>query len=461
MPEVDPIVVLATGQSNFVRKETYSWSPPANLQVWNWSGADGNVGTAFEAADETRINTTWAFAAEIAKANPLRQVLVVTVAFGRAISYWLPGTPAPDVWANLTANIVPALAAAGVSTVDYLLWWQGESDAASPSSYLANFETLIARFRAESWFPVETPIVIFGIANSTVAASAYHGPMNQVLARCAATDPDRRLFVYTAALPAALWDGIHMFAAGYRAAGVLAAHTVMSGVGRHTGAGPIYDPELARWGFGTEKPKAKVDISLNAGDLPDTVSNSSTGLRVAGADATGLNIEYDSFGSVIGLIGRRANGTAASPSALTSGAVILNLNSRGYGATGYSTPRAAIQFMASENWTDSAQGCEFRLWTTKIGTATLSERLRVKDTGALAHRAGAQEIVTEDSLLVDRPYTVATLPAGVTGASVWCSDCRVFDGAGNREGVGAGTGGAVSWNGSAWVISGTNVVAAA
>lgn len=58
-------------------------------------------------------------------------------------------------------------------------------------------------------------------------------------------------------------------------------------------------------------------------------------------------------------------------------------------------------------------------------------------------------------------YTVAALPAGTTGAMVFATNCRMFNGAGVQEGAGAGTGGLVTYNGTAWKIAGTNVTAVA
>lgn len=59
-------------------------------------------------------------------------------------------------------------------------------------------------------------------------------------------------------------------------------------------------------------------------------------------------------------------------------------------------------------------------------------------------------------------YTVATLPAaGTAGRAVYCSNARMFNGAGILEGAGAGTGGLVTDSGSAWRIAGTNVTASA
>src|SRR6185436_2153308 len=68
-----------------------------------------------------------------------------------------------------------------------------------------------------------------------------------------------------------------------------------------------------------------------------------------------------------------------------------------------------------------------------------------------------------DTLLVGGlSYTVANLPSTAkAGSNVFASNCRVFNGTGTREGAGSGTGGLVTWNGSAWTVAGTNVAAAA
>ncbi len=59
-------------------------------------------------------------------------------------------------------------------------------------------------------------------------------------------------------------------------------------------------------------------------------------------------------------------------------------------------------------------------------------------------------------------YTVTTLPAaGTAGRMVFASNCRMFNGVGLQEGTGAGTGGLVTDNGTAWKIAGTNVTAIA
>lgn len=71
-------------------------------------------------------------------------------------------------------------------------------------------------------------------------------------------------------------------------------------------------------------------------------------------------------------------------------------------------------------------------------------------------------VIDNNRIFRNRVYTVGTLPAaGTAGRVTYCSDLRVFNGAGTQEGAAAGTGGLVVDNGSAWKIMGTNVTAVA
>jgi hypothetical protein len=78
---------------------------------------------------------------------------------------------------------------------------------------------------------------------------------------------------------------------------------------------------------------------------------------------------------------RRANGTAAAPSALVSGDMIGNFNFLGYGSTGFTLSRAAIQAITTENWTDTANGTSFAFTTTPNGSTVPLERMRVDQSG--------------------------------------------------------------------------------
>ncbi|UGX98222.1 hypothetical protein G6321_00025095 [Bradyrhizobium barranii subsp. barranii] len=63
----DPIVILATGQSNFVRDLTLAWSPASNLFEWNYDGIDGHAGTAFVAPSATTVSAPRRYASEVAR----------------------------------------------------------------------------------------------------------------------------------------------------------------------------------------------------------------------------------------------------------------------------------------------------------------------------------------------------------------------------------------------------------
>lgn len=77
------------------------------------------------------------------------------------------------------------------------------------------------------------------------------------------------------------------------------------------------------------------------------------------------------------------------------------------------------------------------------------------------HFDNTTDVTTLGGPLVYKSYTVAGLPTGSAGMTVYCSNLRVFNGAGTQEGAGLGTGGTVTHNGTAWKISGTNVTAVA
>jgi hypothetical protein len=98
-------------------------------------------------------------------------------------------------------------------------------------------------------------------------------------------------------------------------------------------------------------------------------------------------IDVDGYGSTVGInfIGRRAEGTPASPTGLLAGDNIMTMQGRGYGKTGFSvSSRANMKFFASQNWTDTAQGTYITLATTANNTssnASATERMRIDNVG--------------------------------------------------------------------------------
>ena len=78
---------------------------------------------------------------------------------------------------------------------------------------------------------------------------------------------------------------------------------------------------------------------------------------------------------------RRARGTMAAPSAILSGDVIGWIFGDGYGATAWPEIGSGINFVATENWTDTALGSRIGLYTIQNGTNIEVEAMRIDQSG--------------------------------------------------------------------------------
>lgn len=130
-----------------------------------------------------------------------------------------------------------------------------------------------------------------------------------------------------------------------------------------------------------------VTVNLNATAPTDDISGTVT--RSVGADGVATIDLIDGIGAGPQYIMRRANGTNGAKTGLITGNAIAIISARGYGATTYSGNRAQFRLVASENWTDSAQGTHAEISTTPIGTATAVSSFSVNDIGVRSNRVGA------------------------------------------------------------------------
>lgn len=308
----NPIIVLVSGQSNAANVRTgYAWTPQTNVYVWNATGTA--IGTAFVSPDNTQMSFPIAYANEIARQAPKRDVFVIVGARpGMPISGWMADRPLPegvtDVYALTKSRIEAALAVLGATEITDFAWWQGESDAAAPGNYQAAFETVMARFQAESWFPLQTNALIMGVVPTAVNGSGIYSAMNVTLQKCAAADPQRRMFFYTGgAVPASDWqDELHLSGQGYFRAGQAAARKKLSGAGGYAGNGLWREPESGNFGIGPHSTAGQLlDVrrdadsasivrvaNLNAGDNADSAfaalsSNGTLDVRAYGAAQAG------------------------------------------------------------------------------------------------------------------------------------------------------------------------------
>jgi len=100
-------------------------------------------------------------------------------------------------------------------------------------------------------------------------------------------------------------------------------------------------------------------------------------VHITGNDGQSSRMSNDSFGTGASsvFVQRSARGTAAAPTAVQSGDILARITGTGYGTTGY--PLAAgnigtlgIDFVALENYTDSAAGSAMKFYTSPVGVLT-------------------------------------------------------------------------------------------
>jgi len=152
-------------------------------------------------------------------------------------------------------------------------------------------------------------------------------------------------------------------------------------------------------------------INSNAAALPAPLAG--TLLQIGNANGTATRVTVDGFATGISIHGRRANGTAAAPTALASGNAICNFSAQGYGATGYSTGnRAVISFLATQAWTDAAQGTQIAFQTTPNGSVTVANALILGQDQS----ATITGTLTAGGTISPQQATTAGAPAYVKGA---------------------------------------------
>lgn len=134
--------------------------------------------------------------------------------------------------------------------------------------------------------------------------------------------------------------------------------------GNDLGADPDYlhwDKDNHRLGIGTSSPAEVLHLASSGGNA---------------------RILFQTAGGPSDLHFRRANSTLSSPSSVVANNRLFGLMAFGYGQTQYSaSERARIEVIATENWTDSAQGTHIRFQTTEAGTTTTAVRMLIGNDG--------------------------------------------------------------------------------
>ena len=115
------------------------------------------------------------------------------------------------------------------------------------------------------------------------------------------------------------------------------------------------------------------------------VINAGGMLHITGNDGAVSRITNDGFGTGAfpAYISRAGRGTAASPSSIVLGDILSRYSTVGFGTTTFPTGPAAnnIEVYARENFTNTAQGAEYRFYNAPIGSITKTLDLRINTEG--------------------------------------------------------------------------------
>jgi hypothetical protein len=169
-------------------------------------------------------------------------------------------------------------------------------------------------------------------------------------------------------------------------------------------SGIVYTPSSGNLGLGVTGAASKLVINANtttavaaAAPLTDVV------VHVHGATGKAPKTLLDSYGGTTGagnysidngsqLVLRRSNGTNLVPEAVKVNDVIGILSGQGFNGSAFSTGRAGVNFIATENWNLASNGTRVVIQATNNGSSTPSNVATFSGDGSLtvlgALRAG-------------------------------------------------------------------------
>lgn len=126
----------------------------------------------------------------------------------------------------------------------------------------------------------------------------------------------------------------------------------------------------------TSSTNALVELIGSNTGLQQVPSNDGYMLHITGKDDIPTRVVFDAFGanSYPLLAGRRGRGVAGTPAAVSNNDVLLRLSGNGWGSTSFAPLGSArIDFVAAENWTDSARGSKIKMYNSPNGSNTVTE----------------------------------------------------------------------------------------
>ena len=159
--------------------------------------------------------------------------------------------------------------------------------------------------------------------------------------------------------------------------------------------GIVFVPSTGNFGLGVSIPASKFVVNTNVStSVANASPNSGVNMHVHGGNGLAQGILFDAYGGSVAvgdysvnnsssLILRRSNGLASAPQSVKINDVIGTLAGQGYNGTAYTTNRASISYIATENWTTGANGTKIEFRTTTTGASSSSVALTIQSNGDL------------------------------------------------------------------------------
>jgi hypothetical protein len=119
-------------------------------------------------------------------------------------------------------------------------------------------------------------------------------------------------------------------------------------------------------------------FTITAAGSSQTPTQAGTLMQLTSKANTPARVLVDSFGTSNTaypiIAGRNARGTVTSPTATQNNDILLRIAGNSYGTTGYAPfGDARIDFVATENHSDTNRGSRIRFWNTPIGSNVVNE----------------------------------------------------------------------------------------
>lgn len=119
-------------------------------------------------------------------------------------------------------------------------------------------------------------------------------------------------------------------------------------------------------------------VTISASPTVATPSNDGYMIHISGKNGVPSRIVSDAYGTGAYSVyaSRSARGTIGSPSAVQAGDIMGRFSANGYGTTKWQPfGTGRIDFVATENFTDTSTGSQIQFWNCQIGSNTLTNIL--------------------------------------------------------------------------------------